>query len=56
MPAPPCATRPASSSIGDGQVKYHVKTGAAFCSCFIVAMRVTLLRMPSPLRPPPLHM
>ena len=47
---------PASSSIGDCQVKYQAKTGAAFWACFIVAMRVTLLRMPRPFRPPPLHM
>src|SRR5512143_745732 len=36
---------PASSSIGDCQLKYHAKTGAPFWVCFIVAMRVTLLRM-----------
>ena len=47
---------PASSSIGDCHVKYHVNTGAAFCLCFIVAMRVTLLRMVRPFNPPPLHM
>ena len=47
---------PASSIIGEGQVKYQAKTGAAFWACFIVAMRVTLLRMPRPFRPPPRHM
>jgi hypothetical protein len=47
---------PASSSIGDCQVKYHVKTGAPCCACFIVAMRVTLLRIPRPFSPNPLHM
>ena len=47
---------PASSSIGDCQVKYQAKTGAAFCSCFMVAMRTTLLRMLRPFSPPPLHM
>src|ERR1017187_7915887 len=34
---------PASSSIGDCQVKKYAKTGAPFWSYFILAMRVTLL-------------
>src|SRR5208337_4599611 len=32
---------PASSSMGDCHVKYHVNTGAPFWLHFIVAMRVT---------------
>jgi hypothetical protein len=47
---------PASSSIGDCQVKYQVNTGAPCCSCFIVAIRVTLLRMVRLFSPEPLHM
>src|SRR5512136_784663 len=46
---------PASSSIGDCHVKYHVNTGALFWLHFIVAMRVTLLRMCRLFNPPPLH-
>jgi hypothetical protein len=42
--------------MGDCQVKYQVNTGAPCCSCFIVAIRVTLLRMVRLFSPEPLHM
>src|SRR5690242_19770210 len=46
---------PASSSIGDCHVKYHAYAGASFWLCFIVAIRVTLLRMLRLFNPAPLH-